>query len=114
MTGNVTRLNGLRPHFFNLNPMGMTKHYLTTIICACAPDNGFAQDAIEHAIVTGGVALTMDPAHDVLTIMRQYDFIIENYRRARSHVAPLLEATMAFAVQSGLPVPAMNPEADKS
>ena len=30
--------------------MGMIKHYLLRLITGCAPDNAFAQDAIEHAI----------------------------------------------------------------
>jgi hypothetical protein len=59
------------------------KDYLLLILTACAPENGFAQDAIEWAIVSNHITLTYHPAHDVMTIMGLYDKIIDGYRSAR-------------------------------
>jgi hypothetical protein len=71
-----------------LNPnlpktMAMMKRYLLLIVTACAPENGFAQDAIEAAILSGQIKLSYDPQHDVLAVMRNYDAIIDAYRAAR-------------------------------
>ncbi len=63
--------------------MGMMKNYLLNLVCACAPENGFAQDAIEHSILTGQVQLsgTYELEKDTALIMSQYDRIILRYRR---------------------------------
>ncbi len=60
--------------------MGMLKHYLLRLITVCAPDNAFAQDAIEHAIFSGHVRLTGNLETDQHTVLSQYDAIIENYQ----------------------------------
>ncbi len=62
-------------------PMGMMKHYLNDLVCACAPDNGFAQEAIEHAITTGQVQLTgtYDLEVDTVHVMNRYDAIVSAY-----------------------------------
>jgi hypothetical protein len=74
-----------------LNPnlpktMSMMKRYLLLIVTACAPENGFAQDAIESAILSGLVQLTYDPQRDVLAVMGKYDVIIEAYRTESGQV----------------------------
>jgi len=60
------------------------KHYLNSLLCLCAPENGFAQDAIEWAIVGGYVRLEYDLDDDMGAIMGQYDEIIADYRAARA------------------------------
>jgi hypothetical protein len=97
------------------------KHYLNNLLCHCAPENGFAQDAIEWAIVsdhiqvgrvtpgapTGGqwtVRPTTDPTQfdqDVALIMSQYDEIIEGYRAARLLSQPLIDLMQE---KFGLPI----------
>ena len=62
------------------------------------------QNAIEHAVITNFIPLTGHLTHDVVIVMRNYDRIIENYRTAQSASTPLLEATLNFAAQAGLPV----------
>lgn len=84
--------------------MGQTKNYLQQLICGCAPDNGFAQAAIEHAIVIGNVPVTGHITHDIVIVMRNYDTILQNYRTAQAQISPLMEATLNFAAQAGLPV----------
>jgi len=59
--------------------MGMLKNYLLRVITVCAPDNGFAQEAIEHAILTNQVTLTGNFERDQHTILSCYDSIIEKY-----------------------------------
>jgi hypothetical protein len=56
--------------------MGMMKNYLLTLVCECAPENEFSQDAIEHAIATRLVHLTYSLEEDVVEIMSRYDEII--------------------------------------
>lgn len=55
-------------------------NYMLLLLCTCAPENGFGQDAIEHAIVKGNVTLTYTLDKDVATIMSRYDAIIESFR----------------------------------
>ena len=62
--------------------MSMMKHYLLDLLTAAAPENGFAQDAIEHAIVCGNIELTYDLATDVVRVMSEYDIIMDSYRKA--------------------------------
>ena len=61
--------------------MGFHKHYLNDLVCACVPDNGFAQEAIEHAIVSGWVTLSgaYDLETDTIIVMNHYDQIISRY-----------------------------------
>ena len=59
--------------------MGMLKNYLLRVITVCAPDNGFAQEAIEHAILTNQVTLTGDFDIDQQAVRGRYDSIIEKY-----------------------------------
>jgi len=61
--------------------MGFHKNYLNDLVCACAPDNGFAQEAIEYAIVSGWVSLsgTYQSEVDIRIVMSQYDAILEGY-----------------------------------
>ncbi|OHD24599.1 MAG: hypothetical protein A2Y38_01365 [Spirochaetes bacterium GWB1_59_5] len=75
-------------------------NYLNTLICACAPENRFAQDAIEWATLSGHVTLCYDdPAADVRQIMAHYDSIILGYRAMQNQaneaslesLQPLLE-----------------------
>lgn len=65
--------------------MGMLKHYLLRLITVCSPDDGFAQDAIEHAIFSNHVRLTGNLKTDQHTVLSQYNSIIENYQDAVRH-----------------------------
>jgi len=56
------------------------KDYLLKLLEACAPENAFAQDAIEHAIFNDNIALTYDLEADTQKIMAQYDDIILSFR----------------------------------
>ena len=38
--------------------------YINDLLCECAPDNGFAQEAIEYAILRGDVLLAFDEESD--------------------------------------------------
>ena len=72
--------------------MGFHKNYLNDLICACAPDNGFAQEAIEYAIVSAWVDLSgsFDLDLDTRIVMAKYDAIISGYRtvvRGREGIA---------------------------
>jgi Flp pilus assembly pilin Flp len=58
------------------------KDYLLRLLEQCAPDNGFAQDAIEYAVVMGWVTLTENLIADVQTVMGQYDTLLTRYRSA--------------------------------
>lgn len=78
--------------------MGALKNYFNDLLCACAPGNQFAQDAIEHCLVCGNVELTYNPAIDQKNIMEQYDSILESYRR----VQPTKELLVRTYVDSGL------------
>ena len=69
--------------------MGQVKNYFNDILCQCTPDNGFGQDAIAEAIVTGKVNLVGDPATDQVAIMSQYDEIVRDYQRALQASAAL-------------------------
>jgi hypothetical protein len=53
------------------------KHYLNDLVCRLAPENCFAQDAIENAILSGLIKLTMDPVVDDRIVMDRYDEICE-------------------------------------
>lgn len=61
--------------------MGFQKNYLNNLVCACAPDNAFAQEAIEFALVSDWVALsgTFNLETDQRIVMAQYDAIIAGY-----------------------------------
>lgn len=81
--------------------MGQYKNFLLRIQEECAPENGFAQDAIEWAVLSGHVLLTGDPDIDCRAVMGEgganYDKIIEGYRRWQrdlkyASLAPLFEA----------------------
>ena len=63
--------------------------YINDLLCGCAPDNGFAQEAIEYAILRGDVLLAFDEETDKHQVMRQYDEIIDKYREVQSRHAPL-------------------------
>ena len=64
--------------------MGAVKQYLLRLLETSAPENGFAQDAIEFAILSGWVNPTGDLDTDVKVIMSQYDEIVIAYRKARN------------------------------
>ena len=61
--------------------------YVNDLLCECAPDNGFAQEAIEYAILRGDVLLAFDEESDKYQVMRQYDEIIDRYREVQSRHA---------------------------
>ena len=63
--------------------MSRIKNYLNDLVCACVPDNRFAQDAIEYAVVNGWVTLsgTHNLTTDTVIVMQHYDQIIEGYHR---------------------------------
>ena len=63
--------------------MGAMKRYLLDLITACAPDNGFAQDAIEHHLMHNHFHTTGHLPTDVARIMDQYDRILTTYRAER-------------------------------
>ena len=59
------------------------KHYVLTLICNCAPENGFAQDALEWAIHNRcqvKVVLTGDLATDTFNLMERYSDIVQAYQ----------------------------------
>jgi hypothetical protein len=64
--------------------------YINDLLCECAPDNGFAQEAIEYAILRGDVLLAFDEESDKYQVMRQYDEIIDKYREVQSRHATSL------------------------
>jgi hypothetical protein len=64
--------------------------YINDLLCECVPDNGFAQDAIEYAILRGDVLLSFDMESDKYQAMRQYDEIIDRYREVQSRHATSL------------------------
>ena len=64
--------------------------YINDLLCECAPDNGFAQNAIEYAILRGKVLLAFDEESDKYQIMRLYDEIIESYREVQSRHAVVI------------------------
>ncbi len=49
--------------------MGCMKNYLLLLLEVCAPQDGFAQDAIEAAVCSGEIQLTYDPMQDTLQII---------------------------------------------
>lgn len=55
------------------------KDYLLKFLTTAAPENGFAQDALEWAVLNGLLKLTGDLETDVRQAMQQYDIIIESY-----------------------------------
>lgn len=59
-------------------------HYIPALLQHCAPENGFAQDAIERHILASQppIALTGDLAGDARLIMPHYDSLIETHRAA--------------------------------
>ena len=62
--------------------MGFWKHYFNDLICECAPDNGFAQDAIEDALKTDPTLQVSGQFEaDVQKVMAEYDAMMESYRR---------------------------------
>ena len=62
--------------------MGYWKKYFNDLICQCAPDNGFAQDAIEDALQTDPtLQVTGKLEIDAQKVMARYDHIMESYRR---------------------------------
>ena len=79
--------------------MGMVKNYLINLICACAPDNEFAQDAIDHAVITGTVKLTLNLDADVAAIMSRYDDLIEDYRNTLNENQQALWASYQPMIQ---------------
>ena len=77
--------------------MGMLKHYLLRLITVCAPDNAFAQDAIEHAIFSGRVRLTGNYEADRQSVLSQYDAIIEDYEHVvRHHTAAQIDSSTSL------------------
>lgn len=60
------------------------KEYLLTLLQTCAPENGFAQDALEFAITSGLIRLTYQLEADTRLLMENYDAILSAYRAARS------------------------------
>lgn len=60
--------------------MGMIKNYLLSVICSCS-EHEFGQDAVEYAVSMGLVKLTGNLNDDVAAIMKDYDDIVENYRK---------------------------------
>ncbi len=58
--------------------------YLNDLLCECAPDQGFAQDAIEFAVLCGNVLLSFDMETDKYQVMRMYDEIIDRFREVRT------------------------------
>ena len=67
------------------------KDYLLKLLEQCAPENGFAQDAIEYAVVMGWITLKEDLIADVQTVMEQYDTILTSYRSALNRNLAALE-----------------------
>ena len=59
--------------------MGMMKHYLNNLICACAPESSTDQDALEHAVMMGWIGLAYDLDTDRMTLLGQMDEIRRGY-----------------------------------
>lgn len=80
--------------------MSALKTYLNNLVCELFPENGFVEDAVEHAILQGHIRIVMDKEKDTKEIMNNYDSIIEHYRiEVQQHrallwesYAPILEA----------------------
>jgi hypothetical protein len=61
--------------------MGYAKNYHLRLLEACAPENGFAQEAIDYALKLNLVHTTgEDFDADVRAIMARYDEILNAYR----------------------------------
>ena len=73
--------------------MGTLKNYLLRLIGECGGDNAFAQDAIEHAILTNQVKLTGHFETDQQTILSRYDSIIETYHQTMRRNQQVLMAS---------------------
>jgi len=58
--------------------------YLNELLCECVPNNGFAQDAIEFAVLSGNILLSFDMETDRYQVMRMYDEIIDKFREVRT------------------------------
>jgi hypothetical protein len=63
------------------------KDYLIRLLTECAPENGFAQDAIQWAIFENKVRLSHVLNTDKIHIMQRYDEILSSYR-AVTQAAP--------------------------
>ena len=61
--------------------MGYAKNYNLRLLETCAPENGFAQEAIDYALQLHLVHTTgEDFDADVRAIMSRYDEILDAYR----------------------------------
>ena len=61
--------------------MGYAKNYHLRLLETCAPENGFAQEAIDYALKLNLVHTTgEDFDADVRAIMARYDEILDAYR----------------------------------
>lgn len=63
--------------------MKQTK-YLNELLCECVPNNGFAQDAVKFAVLSGNILLSFDMKMDRYQVMRKYDEIIDKFREVRT------------------------------
>lgn len=82
-------------------------NYLNTLVCACAADNGMAQDAIEHAVIVGWITPTYDNLDaDMRLVMTHYDEIIGRFQRVvAERQAELLAAYAPLINEILRPVP---------
>ena len=72
--------------------MGLVKHYLNDLICACS-DEQFGQDAVEYAVQMGRVKVTGDQAADTAAIMSNYDAVVSAYQdEVHRNKAALIES----------------------
>lgn len=61
--------------------MGYAKNYHLRLLETCAPENGFAQEAIDYALQLNLVQTSgKDFDADVRAIMARYDEILDAYR----------------------------------
>ena len=76
------------------------KDYLIRLLTECAPENGFAQDAIQWAIFENQIHLSYVLEADTAQIMQRYDAILESYRVMTHAGTATVDRVIAF-----LPLP---------
>ncbi|HEY6167335.1 MAG TPA: hypothetical protein VI454_04805 [Verrucomicrobiae bacterium] len=71
----------------------MMKNYLLHLLETCAPEDVVAQDAIEHALLTGRLVLSYELDTDQRMIAGQFPEIVADYHRLQARNEALLTAS---------------------
>ena len=72
------------------------KDYLIRLLTECAPENGFAQDAIQWAIFENQIRLSYVLETDQAQIMQRYDEILSRYRAMRHAATAGVDRVIEF------------------